>query len=51
VVGGAVLLVRQAGHALHGEAVDWRALGIGLVLALALAGTIYAGGRITGLGE
>ena len=42
-------LVLNARKLLHGESARWRQLGVGLVLALALAGLIFAGGRITGL--
>ena len=52
VVAGAAMtlrwLVLNARRLLHGDSAQWRQLGIGLVLALALAGFIFAGGRITG---
>jgi len=42
-------LVLNTRSLLHGKSAQWRQLGIGLVLALALAGLIFVGGRITGL--
>lgn len=50
-IAGVVFVVGQAGRVRHGKAPDWRRLGIGLLLAFALAGMIYAGGRITALGR
>jgi hypothetical protein len=44
-------LILNARSLLRGESAQWRKLGVGLFLALVLAGLIFAGFRITGLLE